>query len=150
MNGHTRTHRIAVLLSAIGALVILAGAAQAATSKPAGMSKAEYRALMLRSQALNDKYGLGKPIGKPAAMSQAEYRALMLRSQALNDKYGLGGSARVAAPSSQHETQIVSSNEFAWGDFGIGAAAMLGFVLLTIGLIAGGRRGRRAPRTRTS
>jgi hypothetical protein len=150
MNRHTRTRRIVVLLSTIGTLVVLAGAAQAATSKPAGMSTPEYRALMLRSQALNDKYGLGKPVGKPTGMSQAEYRALMLRSQALNEKYGLGGSAKVAAPSSQHEAQIVSSNDFAWGDFGIGAAAMLGLVLLATGLIAGGRRGRRAPRTRTS
>ena len=37
--------------------MILAGPASA-SSKPAGMTKAEYRALMLRSQALNEKYGL--------------------------------------------------------------------------------------------
>jgi hypothetical protein len=50
--------RVAVLITAIGALLLLAGPASGASSKPAGMSKAEYRALMLRSQALNEKYGL--------------------------------------------------------------------------------------------
>jgi hypothetical protein len=91
MNTTTREHWIAGLLSVIGALLILGGTAQAATSKPAGMSNAEYRALMIRSQALNDRYGLAWPAKKPELMTAAEFRALMLRSQALNDKYGLGG-----------------------------------------------------------
>ena len=47
MNTTTRRHTIAALLSVIGALLILGGTAQAATSKPAGMSNAEYRALVL-------------------------------------------------------------------------------------------------------
>jgi hypothetical protein len=87
----TRKHRIAALLSVIGALLVLGGTAQAASSKPAAMSNAEYRALMIRSQALNDRYGLGWPAPKPELMTAAEFRALMIRSQALNDKYGLGG-----------------------------------------------------------
>ena len=147
MSNSSRTRRIAALLSTIGALLILGGTAQAATSKPAGMSKAEYRALMIRSQALNDKYRLGGSTAKPAAMSTAEYRALMIRSQALNDKYGLGGSG-VATRSAKPEAPIVSADRFAWGDFGIGAGAMLGLVLLTIGLTAGGRHRRGVPRTR--
>jgi hypothetical protein len=91
MNTTTRKHSIAALLSVIGALLILGGTAQAATSKPAGMSNAEYRALMIRSQALNDRHGLGWPARKPELMTAAEFRALMLSSQALNDKYGVGG-----------------------------------------------------------
>jgi hypothetical protein len=91
MNTTTRKHRIAALLSVVGALLILGGTAQAATSKPAAMSNAEYRALMIRSQALNDMYGLGWPTKKPKNMTAAEFRALMLRSQALNEKYGVGG-----------------------------------------------------------
>ena len=31
-----------------------------AWAKPTGMTKAEYRALMLRSEGLNQKYGLGQ------------------------------------------------------------------------------------------
>ena len=52
--------RIAAVLATVSALAALAGVAHAATSRPPGMSKAEYRALMLRSEALNQKYGLGK------------------------------------------------------------------------------------------
>ncbi len=148
MSTSTRTRRIAALLSTIGALLALVGSAQAATSKPAGMSKAEYRALMIRSQALNDKYGVGKPVGKPAAMSQAEYRALMIRSRALNAKYGVGTTVRRISATPQ--TALSSDNGFAWADFGIGAAAMLGLVLLAGGVIAGSRYGRRLPRTRIS
>ena len=35
--------RIAVVVATIGTLVVLVGPAQASSSKPAGMSKAEYR-----------------------------------------------------------------------------------------------------------
>jgi hypothetical protein len=111
------------------------------------MSKAEYRALTLRSQALNDKYGLGTSSAKPAGMTWPEYRALMLRSKALNEKYGLGGSHVTAPP---RPAVTVASGGFAWGDFGLGAAAMLGLVLLAGGLVAGGRYGRRVPRARIS
>jgi hypothetical protein len=149
MNTTTRKHRIAALLSVIGALLILGGTAQAATSKPAGMSNLEYRALTIRSQALNDKYGLGWPAKKPELTTAAEFRALMLRSQALNDKYGVGGSA-VAAPTTSPQPAVIATDGVAWGDFGIGAAAMLGLVLLVAGLIAGGRLGRGALRARSS
>jgi hypothetical protein len=51
--------RIAAVLATVSALTALVGAAQAGTSRPPSMSKAEYRALMLRGEALNQKYGLG-------------------------------------------------------------------------------------------
>lgn len=129
--------RILVLVTTIGALLLLAGPASA-SSKPAGMTKAEYRALMLRSQALNEKYGLGQ------GMTKAEYRALMLRSEALNKKYHLGAFA-VTKPA-----VVATSDSFAWGDFAIGSAATLGGVLLAAGLIAGSRHGRGALRARSS
>jgi hypothetical protein len=149
MSTTRRKHRIAALLSVIGALLILGGTAQAATSKPAGMSNAEYRALMIRSQALNDRYGLGWPAKKPELMTAAEFHALMLRSEALNDKYGVGGSA-VPGPTTRPQPAVIGTDAFAWGDFGIGAAAMLGLVLLVAGLIVGGRLGRGALRARSS
>jgi hypothetical protein len=90
--------RIAAVLATVSALTALAGVAQAGTWRPPGMSKAEYRALMLRSEALNQRYGLGKQ------------KAAAVASQATNSIRG-----------------------FAWGAFGIGAAAMFG-----LALVAGG------------
>ena len=130
--------RILAVVTAIGALLLLAGAASA-SSKPAGMTKAEYRALMLRSQALNEKYGPSQ------GMTKAEHQALMLRSEALNKKYHLGSWA--VSPAS---TTVSTGGGFPWSAFGIGAAAMLGVVLLASGAIVGSRQGRRAPRTRIS
>jgi hypothetical protein len=141
ISGSHRT--IATVLALIAALVILAGSAQAG-SRPAGMSKADYRALLLRSQALNEKYGLGgATAGTPAGMTRAEYRALLLRSEGLNRKYGLGDSPVAVAPEAP---TVVASDGFAWGDFGLGAAAMFGLILVAGGIVAG----RRLPQTRVS
>ena len=59
MYGRKHIHRVAALLTAVAALAFFAGSVQAANSRPAGMTKAAYRALMLRSEALNRQYGLG-------------------------------------------------------------------------------------------
>jgi len=99
------------------------------------MSKAEYRALMLRSEALNQKYGLGKQRAVPQGTSAAESRALMLRSEALNQKYGLG-KQKAAAVTSQPTN---SGRGFAWGAFGIGAAVIFGLALLAGAVFAGHR-----------
>ena len=144
MHGRKHIHRVAALLTAVAALAFFAGSVQAANSRPAGMTKAEYRALMLRSEALNQQYGLGSETYKPAAMGRQEYRALVLRSKALNAKYGLG-DAHVAAGIPPSVT--VAENGFVWGDFAIGAAAMLGLLLVTTGFVAVTRR---IPRTRVS
>ena len=108
--------------------------------RPAGMTKDAYRALMLRSEALNERYGLGKWAGRPPSMSPAAYRALMLRSEALNRRYGLDRTSQSTKVVAQ---QTSSGNGFDWGDFSIGAAAMLGLVLLTQGLLAAAYLGRR-------
>jgi hypothetical protein len=121
--------RIAAVLATVSALTALAGVAQAGTSRPPSMSKAEYRALMLRSDALNQKYGLGAQRAVPQGMTAAEYRALMLRSEALNKTYGLD-KQKAAAVTSQPTN---STRGFAWGAFGIGAAVMFGLALLAGG-----------------
>ncbi len=144
MYGRKHIHRVAALLTAVAALAFFAGSVQAANSRPAGMTKAEYRALMLRSEALNEKYHLGIWANKPAAMGWQEYRALVLRGKALNAKYGLGGAHVVA---STPPAVTVAENGFVWGDFAIGAAAMLGLVLVATGVFAATRR---IPRTRLS
>jgi hypothetical protein len=145
MYGRKHIHRVAALLTAVAALAFFAGSVQAANSRPAGMTKAEYRALMLRSEALNKQYHLGAYSRLPQSMTAAEYRALMLRSEALNKKYHLGSWA--VPPAS---TTVSTGGGFAWSAFGIGAAAMLGVVLLASGAIVGSRHGRRAPRPRIS
>ena len=129
MNIASTIGRIAAVLATVSALMTLAGIAQAGTSKPPSMSKAEYRALMLRSEALNQKYGLGPQRAVPQGMTAAEYRALMLRSEALNQKYGLGkqkGAALTSQPTN-------STQGFPWGAVGIGAAVMFGLALLASG-----------------
>ena len=144
MYGRNHIHRVAALLTAVAALAFFTGSVQAANSRPVGMTKAEYRALMLRSEALNQQYGLGSGTYKPTAMGRQEYRALALRSKALNAKYGLSGARVVASPP---PAVTVAENGFVWGDFAIGAAAMLGLVLVATGVFAVTRR---IPRTRVS
>ncbi len=131
MNIASTIGRIAAVLATVSALTALAGVAQAGTSKPPSMSKAEYQALMLRSEALNQKYGLGRQRAVPQGMTAAEYRALMLRSQALNTRYGL--DKQMAAAVTPQPTN--STRGFAWGAFGIGAAVMFGLALLAGGFL---------------
>ena len=144
MYGWKHIHRVAALLTAVAALALFAGSVQAANSRPAGMTKAEYRALTLRGEALNRQYGLGSGTYKPAAMGWQEYRALVLRGKALNAKYGLGGAHVVA---STQPAVTAAENGFVSGDFAIGAAAMLGLVLVAAGVFAATRL---IPRTRVS
>jgi hypothetical protein len=99
--------RIGAVLGTIGAIVLLAASAQASTSKPAGMSQPEYRALIIRSEALNKLYGNAvtrpslrayKHLNQAGAnrMAPQELAALVARSEALNRQYGLGGWSRMA------------------------------------------------------
>ena len=150
MNIANTMGRIAAVLATVSALTVLVGVAQAGTSRSPSMSKGEYRALMLRSEALNQKYGLGPQRAVPHGMTAAEYRALTLRSEALNQKYGLGPQ-KAAAVTSQPTN---STRGFAWGAFGIGAAVTFGLALLAGGFFVRRRllatlRGL-APRYRTT
>jgi len=124
--------RIAGALAAVSVMVALAGVAQAGTSRPQGMSQASYRAQLLRSEALNERYGLGAQRAVTQGMTAAAYGALMLRSEALNAKYGL--DRRDAASVGSHRAS--SSPGFAWGAFGIGAVGMFGLALLAGAVVA--------------
>jgi hypothetical protein len=96
---HT-TSKIAAVVAAFAACCALTAAAGAASTKPAAMSKAEYRALSIRSHELNRQYGnavTGLTAHQFAALYAAgagrlapqELIALVARSVALNRMYGL-------------------------------------------------------------
>ena len=151
VNSSQTTLRIGVVLGTIGAIVVLAASAQAA-SKPVGMSQSEYRALAIRGEALNKLYGNAVTRLSPQVfnelyqaganrMAPQEFAALVARSEALNRRYGLD---RTSQPTKVVEQPTGSGNGFDWGDFGIGAAAMLGLVVLGAALLAGTYFGRRA------
>jgi hypothetical protein len=95
------------------------------------MTKAEHRALHIRSEALNNRYG-----NAVTRLSPDVLNALAVRSEGLNS-YGktLQASTPVASSS--------ASTSFAWDDFGIGMAAAFGLLLLTGGLAAAVRTGTR-------
>jgi hypothetical protein len=177
MKIRSTSHRVAAFVVGIIALTCLASAAQAAASRPSQLSKSEYRGIMFRSEALNEKYRLGAWRGVPVGMTPAEYQTQRTRSQALNEKYRLGewkgvpegmtpplyralairsealnerfGPGTVGA-STAAPVHAAPSEAFAWRAFGIGVLAMLGLVLLVSGVIAGSRYTRDAARARTS
>jgi hypothetical protein len=111
------------------------------------MTKAEYQAVQIRSEALNNLYGNAVTRLSPAQfaaywnagawrLSPDEFNTLVVRSDGLNS-YGktLHASTLVAATS--------ASTPFAWDDFGIGMATAFGLVLLTGGLAVAVRTGSR-------
>ena len=93
------TLRIGAVLGTIGAIAVPASA-QAASSKPTGMSQIAYRAMIIRSEALNKLYGNAVTRLSPQQFEElyraGAYRmapeavvALVERSEALNRRYGL-------------------------------------------------------------
>lgn len=170
-------------LAAIGAVIVAIAAglvsAQVALAKPTGMSPAEYRALLLRSDGLNHRFGVtdvrsltlerspserfsaGNPIRQnlespaPAGMTRDEYRALLLRSQGLNQKYGVTNLGPITLERGTQErfgignplrdgpvanpTLSDSSSNIAWDNIGIGMGAALGLLALVATAVIGVR-----------
>ena len=132
---------------AIGAALAGATATAASAGVPEGMTKAAYRALHIRSEALNNLYGNAVTRLSPAQfaaywnagawrLSPDEFNALLVRSEGLNS-YGKTRQASTPVASTP------ASTSFAWDDFGIGMAAAFGLVLLTGGLAVAVRSGTR-------
>jgi hypothetical protein len=130
---------------AIGAVLAGETATAASPGVPEGMTKAAYRALHIRSEALNNLYGNAVTRLLPAQfaaswdagasrLSPSELNALLVRSKGLNS-YG----KTLQAPTPVASTS--ASTSFAWDDFGIGMAAAFGLVLLTGGLAVAVRTG---------
>jgi hypothetical protein len=146
----TGKNRIGTAALTLGAMLVAAGPAAATVAKTEAAQAnralvirsqamdqrydtAALNALEIRSQALDRRYGLGgqatTPSGDPAAAAQ---HALQIRSDALNRYYHLGTYAVVVRP----------ANGFDWADAGVGGAATLGLVLVAGGLVLGARRHR--------
>ena len=96
------------------------------------------------------------PVALAGGPTPAELKALEIRGQAMSHlcdaNHGIsaqGFAALCGSLAAGQVTQVVRSSGFDWSDFGIGAGAMLGFVLLAGGIAAGvhfGRRGSVHPR----
>jgi hypothetical protein len=98
--------KLAIIVIAVLGLATIAVAQAAA--KPTGMSQPEHRALMLRSEGLNQLYGVDVPV------KGENYYARGLPSST--------PTSFVSAPS--------ESTDFQWDDAGIGAGTLLGLMAL--------------------
>jgi hypothetical protein len=152
------------LVTYLGIVAALMGVTAVPLAQAAGPSPAELKALQIRGQALNELCGDSTLTGAAYASlcgtagagnqpTPSELNALEIRGQALN--HLCDGSSREISASvcgrlaTGQVTQVTRSRGFDWSDFGIGAGAMLGFVLLAGGIAAGvhyGRKGTVHPR----
>jgi hypothetical protein len=126
--------------------IVLSGvlmSAAIAQAKPVGMSKAEYRALVIRSEGLNQRYGVGQQsqralireklgeIGPWAVpSSKVASKPLSGPSQRALIREKLGEIGLWAVPSKPTARVTSSSDGFDWNNTGIGAGLIVGFVLL--------------------
>ena len=93
-------------------------------SKPAfGMTPAEYHALMVRSEGLNNKYGLG--------------------TYSLTNTKAIGTNGRNLVASTPTPNPTDTSTSFAWDDAGIGAGVLLAVMAFaTLGVLGARHHGR--------
>ena len=160
--------KLAIIGIAVLGLSLTIAVSQAGANP--GLSKSEARALMLRSEGLNQQYGPDvvqvrseNPFARGATTQAADvqvrsenpfargtttqggYRALMIRSEGLNQKYGIGAvrgenarSLPVSVPTT-FASAPSSSTEFQWSYAVIGAGALLVLMALAAGLFGLGR-----------
>ena len=116
-------YKLAIVGIVLSGVLMSAAIAQA---KPVGMSKAEYRALVIRSEGLNQKYGVG----------QTSQQAI------IREKLGeIGAWAVPSTSTTSTPTPVVSGDDgFGWNNAGIGAAFVLGAMLLGAASLATRRR----------
>lgn len=147
----TRSHiahvAIGIVLAGVAAAPVYAG-----SGRPPEMTPQQYKAMVVRSEALNALYGLGKP----AQMTHAEYRAALIRGAALNERYGLPvglSSAEIARlygtrlgesplPEAPAPPTVTAGDGFDWADAMIGAGFIAGvFALGSAGALIVRRHG---------
>jgi hypothetical protein len=158
--------RTAFFITALAVAVAVAPSALAGNPTPA-----ELKALEIRGQALNQRCvdptlsreafrALCGTVGARYQPTRAELRALEIRGQALNhlcdggNVVSVAGYRAICGDSARFVTVtapgVATSRGFDWSDFGLGAGAMLGLVLLSAGVAAAVHFSRRSsvrPRT---
>jgi hypothetical protein len=156
-------------------IMVTAALVAAVVVVPGGLARnptpAELRALEIRGEALNQLCDNPTLVGQGYRLlcgttgannrpTPSALRALEIRGRGLNHlcddghlssvagyRMLCGNSVRVVTPASP---EVPSANTFDWGDFGVGAGAGLGIVLLAGGVVGGlyyGRKGAVQPRS---
>jgi type II secretory pathway pseudopilin PulG len=134
--------------------IVLSGVLMSATiaqAKPVGMSRAENRALVIRSEGLNQKYGVGQKsqqaiirekLGEIGAWAVPSTSTTSTQQAIIREKLGeIGAWAVPSTSTTSTPIPVVSSDDgFDWNNAGIGAAFVLGAMLLGVASLATRRR----------
>ena len=124
--------KLAIIGIAVLGLTLTFAVAPAAARS--GMTKAEYRALMLRSEGLNQKYGVVQVKGE-------NFYARGFAT-APDDNVPVKGENYFARGVQGTPPTVTSStSDFEWNDVAIGGAGLLGLVAIAVGLVGFRRHG---------
>jgi type II secretory pathway pseudopilin PulG len=148
MKKEVTMYKLAIVGIVLSGVLMSAAIAQA---KPVGMSKAEHRALVIRSEGLNQKYGVGQKsqqaiirekLGEIGAWAVPSTSTTSTQQQIIREKLGeIGAWAVPSTSTNSTPTPVVSSDDgFDWNNAGIGAAFVLGAMLLGVASLATRRR----------
>ena len=141
------TTRASIATIAVGMMLAVV-AAPAAQAAPGQMSPEAYQGLHRRSLALNVIYGLGKPaetthaqyrasLVRSAALNERYGLPVALTSGEIARLYGTG---RTRSPELAPPTSVPRGDAFDWSDAAIGAAFAAGLALIGVaGVLVVGR-----------
>jgi uncharacterized protein (TIGR03382 family) len=148
MKKEVTMYKLAIVGIVMSGVLMSAAIAQA---KPVGMSKAEYRALVTRSEGLNQKYGVGQKsqqaiirekLGEIGAWAVPSTSTTSTQQAIIRMKLGeIGAWAVPSTSTTSTPTSVVSSDDgFDWNSAGIGAAFVFGAMLLGVASVVTRRR----------
>jgi hypothetical protein len=148
MKKEVTMYKLAIVGIVLSGVLMSAAIAQA---KPVGMSKAEHRALVIRSEGLNQKYGVGQKsqqaiirekLGEIGAWAIPSTSTRSTQQAIIREKLGEIGAWAVPSTSTRSTPTPVVSNDdgFDWNNAGIGGAFVLGAMLLGVASLATRRR----------
>jgi hypothetical protein len=124
-----------VIIAVLGFATFAVAQAAAKPTSATGMSQAEYRALELRSEALNQQYGLGIPVKGENYFARGlpESSSPVVNVPVTGENYFARGLP-TSTPTNLASAPSDSTN-FQWSDAGIGAAALVGLMAIVAGAI---------------
>jgi type II secretory pathway pseudopilin PulG len=148
MKKEVTMYKLAIVGIVLSGVLMSAAIAQA---KPVGMSKAEHRALVIRSEGLNQKYGVGQKsqqaiirekLGEIGAWAVPSTSTRSTQQAIIREKLGeIGAWAVPSTSTTSTPTPVVSNDDgFDWNNAGIGGAFVLGAMLLGVASLATRRR----------